>query len=154
MDDKDKQRMSYPLRMSAELRAELEDDAARVGRSLHTEIIRRLQGTASARAQEAVGQKESVDQIAKESMIRGLERGPQETASRDLDKFMLRLPDGMRERIAEVAKTNNRSMNAEIISCLSQFYGEDAVTGDSFQERQISLMEQMLDELKEMNSKL
>lgn len=31
------------------------------------------------------------------------------------DKFMLRLPDGMRDRIAEAARTNGRSMNAEII---------------------------------------
>ncbi len=31
---------------------------------------------------------------------------------RESDKFMLRLPDGMRDQIAEAAKTNNRSMNA------------------------------------------
>ena len=31
------------------------------------------------------------------------------------DKFMLRLPDGMRDRIAEIAKANGRSMNAEIV---------------------------------------
>jgi len=40
------------------------------------------------------------------------------TESRDQNKFVVRLPDGMRERIAEVAKANNRSMNAEIISRL------------------------------------
>lgn len=38
--------------------------------------------------------------------------------SRDSDKFMLRLPDGMRSRISEMAKTNGRSMNAEIIATL------------------------------------
>lgn len=37
---------------------------------------------------------------------------------RDSDKFMLRLPDGMRDRIAATAKKNKRSMNAEIISML------------------------------------
>lgn len=40
------------------------------------------------------------------------------TESRDQNKFVVRFPDGMRERIAEVAKANNRSMNAEIISRL------------------------------------
>lgn len=39
---------------------------------------------------------------------------PSDTA----DKFMLRLPDGMRDRIAEAAKRNRRSMNAEIVARL------------------------------------
>lgn len=34
------------------------------------------------------------------------------------DKFMLRLPDGMRDRIKEAAEANNRSMNAEIVARL------------------------------------
>lgn len=34
------------------------------------------------------------------------------------DKFMLRLPDGMRDRIAEAAEANKRSMNAEIVARL------------------------------------
>ena len=38
--------------------------------------------------------------------------------SRDSDKFMLRLPDGMRLKIAADAKANGRSMNAEIVSRL------------------------------------
>lgn len=32
------------------------------------------------------------------------------------DKFMLRLPDGMRDRIKAAAEANNRSMNAEIVA--------------------------------------
>ena len=40
------------------------------------------------------------------------------TTGRESAKFMLRLPDGMRERIAEEAKANNRSMNAEIVARL------------------------------------
>jgi hypothetical protein len=35
---------------------------------------------------------------------------------------MLRLPEGMRDRIAAAASQNNRSMNAEIISTLEQHY--------------------------------
>jgi hypothetical protein len=38
---------------------------------------------------------------------------------RDQDKFMLRLPDGMRDRIKADALVNDRSMNAEIIARLS-----------------------------------
>lgn len=34
---------------------------------------------------------------------------------REQDKFMLRLPDGMREQIASEAKNNGRSMNTEIV---------------------------------------
>lgn len=34
------------------------------------------------------------------------------------DKFMLRLPAGMRDKIAQEAKSNSRSMNAEIVTRL------------------------------------
>lgn len=39
-------------------------------------------------------------------------------SSRTADKFVVRLPDGMRERIADVAKESHRSMNSEIIARL------------------------------------
>jgi hypothetical protein len=39
-------------------------------------------------------------------------------AGRDSDKFMLRLPDGMRKRIKAEAEANRRSMNAEIVARL------------------------------------
>lgn len=42
---------------------------------------------------------------------------PTRTAQ-DSDKYIVRFPDGMRDRIAAVAKANNRSMNAEIVKCL------------------------------------
>ena len=32
------------------------------------------------------------------------------------DKFILRLPDGLRERIAIQAQTNRRSMNSELVA--------------------------------------
>ncbi|MBM1309067.1 Arc family DNA-binding protein [Sulfitobacter mediterraneus] len=38
--------------------------------------------------------------------------------SQQQDKFVLRLPDGMRDRIKSVADKNGRSMNAEIIRVL------------------------------------
>lgn len=34
------------------------------------------------------------------------------------DKFIVRLPDGLRDRIAELAKANGRSMNSEIVQRL------------------------------------
>jgi hypothetical protein len=44
------------------------------------------------------------------------------TVGRESDKFMLRFPDGMRDRIADQAKLNNRSMNAEIVARLEQSF--------------------------------
>lgn len=39
-------------------------------------------------------------------------------SSRTADKFVVRLPDGMREQIAEIARKHHRSMNSEIIAKL------------------------------------
>lgn len=47
--------------------------------------------------------------------------------SRTADKFVVRLPEGMRERIAHVARVNHRSMNSEIIDRLERSMSE---TGD------------------------
>lgn len=38
--------------------------------------------------------------------------------NRESDKFMLRLPEGMREQIKAAAEGNSRSMNAEIVARL------------------------------------
>lgn len=35
--------------------------------------------------------------------------------SRTAEKFVVRLPEGMRERIAQIANQNHRSMNSEIV---------------------------------------
>ena len=42
----------------------------------------------------------------------------QHYTSRTPDKFVVRLPQGMRDRIADVAKQHHRSMNSEIIARL------------------------------------
>jgi hypothetical protein len=39
-------------------------------------------------------------------------------SAQEAEKFILRMPDGMRDRIAAAAKANNRSMNAECIARL------------------------------------
>tara|TARA_R110000751_G_scaffold307812_1_gene431825 strand:+ start:15517 stop:15900 length:384 start_codon:yes stop_codon:yes gene_type:complete len=36
------------------------------------------------------------------------------------ERFIVRLPDGMRDRIRAAAEANNRSMNAEIVSVLEE----------------------------------
>ncbi|MFC2252504.1 Arc family DNA-binding protein [Labrys portucalensis] len=43
---------------------------------------------------------------------------------RGSDKFMLRLPDGMRDRIGDAAKLNKRSMNAEIVDRLENSFAQ------------------------------
>jgi hypothetical protein len=40
--------------------------------------------------------------------------------SRIADKFVVRLPDGVREKVAEIARTNHRSMNSEIVIALEK----------------------------------
>lgn len=51
-------------------------------------------------------------------------------SSRTADKFVVRLPDGMRERIADVARNHHRSMNSEIIARLEQSLVQEGVLGD------------------------
>jgi len=48
--------------------------------------------------------------------------------SRTADQFVVRFPDGMRDRIAEAAKTNGRSMNSEIVSRLDETFTRTAAT--------------------------
>ena len=56
-------------------------------------------------------------------------------SSRTADKFVVRLPDGMRERIAEVARNHHRSMNSEIIARLEQSLIQEGVLGDELSMR-------------------
>jgi predicted DNA-binding protein len=48
----------------------------------------------------------------------------QATTSRESDKFILRLPDGMRERLAEVAVSQGRTMNAVVIGALAEYLAD------------------------------
>lgn len=38
----------------------------------------------------------------------------------DLDKFIIRMPEGMRAQLAKRAKTNGRSMNSEVVEILAR----------------------------------
>lgn len=46
------------------------------------------------------------------------------------DKFTVRFPDGMRDKIAEIAKKNNRSMNAEIVIALTEYISRYTVDSE------------------------
>jgi len=45
----------------------------------------------------------------------------QAATTRESDKFILRMPDGMRERLAEVAESQGRTMNAVVIGALAEY---------------------------------
>lgn len=53
--------------------------------------------------------------------------------SRTAEQFMVRFPDGMRDRIAEAAKANNRSMNSEIVARLGASFASAPETSASIQ---------------------
>jgi hypothetical protein len=53
------------------------------------------------------------------------------------DKFMLRLSDGMRDRVKELAASNHRSMNAEILAALETWLNESRVALDKGDFRQL-----------------
>jgi len=50
-------------------------------------------------------------------------------------KFTLRMPDSLRERLAERAKANNQSLNAWIVRCLEACAVEPAAEADSATSR-------------------
>lgn len=47
------------------------------------------------------------------------ERNPQKE-----DKYIVRFPEGMRDRLKEAAKTNNRTLNAEIVTRLEASFSQ------------------------------
>lgn len=52
--------------------------------------------------------------------------------SRTAEQFVVRFPDGMRDRLKEVAHANGRSMNAEIVARLQQSFEPTARLHQSF----------------------
>ena len=51
--------------------------------------------------------------------------------SRTADKFVIRLPDGLRGRITDRAMANHRSMNSEIIARLEQSLLQEGALQDN-----------------------
>lgn len=69
--------------------------------------------------------------------------------SEQQDRFIIRLPDGMRDKLAVVAKANGRSMNAEIVSRLEQTLQTDEETEASLADH-----EKRIDQLEAQVSRL
>lgn len=57
-------------------------------------------------------------QKAQQLLARPIGVSAQATNSRNADKFVVRLPDGMREEIKESARASHRSMNSQVIDTL------------------------------------
>lgn len=66
-------------------------------------------------------------------------------AGRGSDQFIVRLPNGMRDRIKAAAEANNRSMNAEIVATLDEKYPAPEPDPNGFD---VALALRLLEELK------
>jgi hypothetical protein len=73
--------------------------------------------------------------------------------SQTADKFIIRLPDGMRDQIAEAAKANNRTMNAEIVARLQASFSEERQPGLT-KEELLQLVNAAIDERIEREKQL
>jgi hypothetical protein len=49
------------------------------------------------------------------------------STNRESDKLIIRLPDGMRDRIAALARASGRSMTAEVVAALEQHLEREAM---------------------------
>jgi hypothetical protein len=67
--------------------------------------------------------------------------------SRELDKFLIRLPDGLRPEIAAMAQLNHRSMNGEIVIRLQR-----SLVQEQLQDRQNELITQLLKLIEKLES--
>lgn len=61
------------------------------------------------------------------------------------ERFIVRLPDGMRDQIAEAAKAAGRSMNAEIVSRLQSSFNLEPLKADK-REELVALVNAAVDE--------
>ena len=64
------------------------------------------------------------------------------------DKFVIRLPDGLRPEIAAVASRNHRSMNGEIINRL-----ERSLTLELILDQKNRVIAQLLSRINELEAK-
>ncbi len=69
--------------------------------------------------------------------------------SRTADKFVVRLPDGLRADIAVLAGDNDRSMNSEIVNRLKR-----SITQDQLNEEQTKLISMLLQRITELEAQL
>lgn len=58
----------------------------------------------------------------------------EESPSRFLDKIIIRVPNGMRDRIKRAADSNNRSMNAELLVLLERTFPAETKLDEYLQD--------------------
>lgn len=78
----------------------------------------------------------------------------QHYTSRTADKFVVRLPQGMRDRVAEVAKQHHRSMNSEIIARLEHSLLDLPILPEQTQPSRQVLNDQQLEGLSSPEQEL
>lgn len=61
------------------------------------------------------------------------------TPSESQDKFIVRLPDGMREQLKAASEANNRTMTAELVARLKASFEQDGRSNGTVDERILSL---------------
>jgi len=79
---------------------------------------------------------------------------PPGPTSRGSDKFILRLPDGMREHLAGVAARRGRSMNAEVITALALYFAHEGLTVEERFESNAPFLVQLLKAVKELTEEV
>lgn len=62
-------------------------------------------------------------------MLGSMELSQPDRVPQEADKFIVRLPEGMRDILKARAAGNNRSMNAEIVAILGAAIGDDSSLG-------------------------
>ena len=73
--------------------------------------------------------------------------------SRSAEQFVVRLPDGMRDRISDAAKAAGRSMNAEIVARLQASFEAPATAPESLAAGLDKVLKE-LERLHEVNQEL
>lgn len=113
----------FGLRMPPELKAQIEADAARNGRSINAEIVVRLESTLSG---------------GQSGMEQGADDGERYT------RITLRIPKALHASLAETAAATSKSLNAEIIGQLEAQTGGTSTVEKIEQHLQAirSMMEQ------------
>jgi Arc-like DNA binding dprotein len=69
----------------------------------------------------------------------------QAVSAHDLDRVIVRLPEGMRDKVAALAEANGRSMTAEVVAALEQHLkGADRLSAvETFVEKHRKLIEEL-----------
>lgn len=79
------------------------------------------------------------------------------TMTREDPQMKLRLPSDLKDRLTEAATSNNRSLNAEVVSRLRESFHSHAGSAGTISERELALFAekvgQVLDEREKKRTK-